>query len=103
MTDIWWTIILLGALTMSMKAVGPVALDEWTPSTRADHVLTLVSPSVLAALIVVQSFTVGQEYEFDARTIGLGAAIVAVSIRAPMPVVMLCAMIATAAARALGD
>ena len=102
MSAVWGVVLALGLATILSKAAGPVALGEWTPSRRAERVLALVSPVVLAALIAVQVCTTAQEFELDARIVGLGAATVAALLRAPLLVVVICAVAATAAARALG-
>ncbi|KOV82966.1 hypothetical protein ADL03_22535 [Nocardia sp. NRRL S-836] len=84
-----------------VKAAGPVALGNWTPSEKAKRVLTLVSPVVLSALIAVQVFTSGHHFQLDERAAGLGAAFVALLLKAPLLVVVLVAVAATAATRAL--
>ncbi|WNV85518.1 AzlD domain-containing protein [Umezawaea sp. Da 62-37] len=101
MSPVWWVVVVLGAVTVVIKAVGPVALGGWTPSDRAGRVLALVSPVVLAALIAVQVFTTGQQFQVDARLVGLGAAVVALLLRAPLLVVVVCAVAATGVARLL--
>lgn len=101
MSAVWWVVVCLGVATVVTKAFGPVTLGGWTPSERADRVLELVSPVVLAALIAVQVFTTAHEYHLDARVVGLGVAVVALLMRAPLLVVVLCAVAATALTRGL--
>jgi branched-subunit amino acid transport protein len=101
MSAVWWVVICLGLATIVIKAFGPVTLSEWTPSERSDRVLELVAPVVLSALIAVQVFTTGHEYHLDARAVGLGVAVVALLLRAPLLVVVICAVAATALTRGI--
>lgn len=101
MSAVWWVVIVLGVVTVAIKAAGPVALGNWKPSDRAKRVLTLVSPVVLSALIAVQIFTSGHQFQLDERAAGLGAAAIALILKAPLLVVVLVAVAATAATRAL--
>ena len=101
MSTVWWVVIILGVITIVIKAAGPVALGSWKPSEKAKRVLTLVSPVVLSALIAVQIFTSGHQFQLDERAAGLGAAAVALLLRAPLLVVVLIAVAATAATRAI--
>jgi branched-subunit amino acid transport protein len=101
MSPVWWVVVCLGLATVVIKALGPVTLGGWTPSERANRVLALVSPVVLAALIAVQVFTTSHEYHLDARAAGLGVAVIALLLRAPLLVVVICAVAATAVTRGL--
>ena len=61
----------------------------------------LVAPALLAALVVYETFGAhGDGITLDARAAGLGAAIVAIVLRAPMLVVDPVAAAATAGVRA---
>lgn len=91
----------LGVITILLKGAGPALLGRWAPAERAQRVLALVAPTVIAALVAVQVFGVDRQLRFDARLIGLGAATVALLLRAPLVVVVVCAVAATALGRAL--
>lgn len=95
----WLVVAVLGAVTIAIKAAGPVLLAGWTPSERVRLVLMLVAPVVLTALVVVQVFTTGPHYRLDARAIGLAAAAAALLLRAPLLIVVICAVAATALGR----
>jgi hypothetical protein len=61
----------------------------------------LVAPALLAALVIYETFGAhGPGIEFDARAVGLGAAVLAIAARAPMLAVVLIAAAATALVRA---
>ena len=68
---------------------------------HVDALVVLLAPAVLAALVVTQIVAGDRELVFDARLVGLGAAGVAIALRAPLVVVVAVAAAATAAARAL--
>jgi branched-subunit amino acid transport protein len=100
-SPVWWVVVALGAATILIKAIGPIAVGNWTPPERARRALALVSPVVLSALVAVQVFTSGAHFQFDARVVGLGAATVVLLLRAPLLVVVLVAVAATGIARAV--
>lgn len=98
---IWLVIAVVGVVTILIKATGPVALGSWEPPERVKRVFTLVTPVVLAALVAIEVLTTGRSYHPDMRFIGLGIAAVTLLLRAPLLVVVLCAVISTAVGRAL--
>jgi branched-subunit amino acid transport protein len=97
----WSVVIFLGVASIVIKAAGPVLLGGWTPPDWAKRVLVLVSPVVLAALVAVSVFSSGGHYLIDTKVIGLGAAIVALLMRAPLVVVVISAVAASVVARAV--
>jgi hypothetical protein len=62
-------------------------------------VVELLAPAVLAALVVTQVVGGDREIVLDARLVGLGAAVVALLLRAPLLVVVIAAAVATALVR----
>jgi branched-subunit amino acid transport protein len=65
------------------------------------RVADLLPVALLAALIGVQTFTSGHHIVIDARAAGVGAAAVAILLRAPFVVVVVLAAAVTAGVRAL--
>jgi branched-subunit amino acid transport protein len=59
----------------------------------------LLAPALLAALVVTQAVGGDGEIVLDARLAGLGAAVVALVLRAPLIVVVVVAAVATALVR----
>jgi branched-subunit amino acid transport protein len=100
-SDVWLAIVVVGAATVLLKATGPVLLGgrDLPPSVNA--LVVLLAPAVLAALVVTQVVGGDRELVFDARLVGLGAAGVAIAVRAPLMVVVVIAAAATAGVRAL--
>jgi branched-subunit amino acid transport protein len=99
--NIWLVVIVLGVVTVLIKAAGPVVLGNWKPPARTSRVFALVTPVVLAALVATEVLTSGQRFQFDMRLVGLGAAAIALLFRAPLLVVVLCAVVSTAVGRLL--
>lgn len=89
----------MGVLTIAFKALGPVALGGRSLPPRLLGVVELLAPALLAALVVVQVFGSERDLVVDARAVGLGAAAVALVLRAPILVVVVTAAAATALAR----
>jgi branched-subunit amino acid transport protein len=84
----------LAGLTMPQRVLG---------NARMRRFAELVPVALLAALIAVQAATSGRSLELDpARLAGLGAAVLALVLRAPFLLVIVAAASAAAALRALG-
>jgi branched-subunit amino acid transport protein len=95
----WAAVIAIGAGTVVLKAVGPVAVSGRRLPARATQLLELVAPAILAALVVTETFASGRSLVVDARLAGAGAGIVAVALRAPLWLVVLVGALATALVR----
>jgi hypothetical protein len=65
-----------------------------------DGVVTLLAPTLLAALVVTQTVGDADGLVADARLAGVGAAMVAIAARAPILIVVATAATATALVRA---
>ncbi|WP_336317616.1 AzlD domain-containing protein [Streptomyces lavendofoliae] len=101
MTGEWTLVVALGVIAIAIRAAGPLLLGDWKPSRRAQRTLHMVAPAILTALVVLQLFTTGQEYRFDARLAGLAAAVVALALRASLMITVVSAVLATVITRAL--
>jgi branched-subunit amino acid transport protein len=103
MSDAWLVVLVVGAATVAIKAIGPVLLGGRELPTPVKSVVRLLAPAVLAALVVVQVVGGDRAIVVDERLVGLAAALVALSFRAPLLVVVVAAAAATALTRlALG-
>jgi uncharacterized membrane protein len=98
----WWAILALAAGTYVCKAAGPVALGARVVPPRAQNALTLVSVTLLAALVAISTFGHGRALALDARAAGLAVAMAAVWLRAPFAVVVIASTLTAAGLRALG-
>jgi branched-subunit amino acid transport protein len=101
MTEVWLVVGVVGVATIALKAVGPVLLGGRELPPRLAGVVDLLAPAVLAALVVTQAVAGDRELVFDERLLGLGAAGVAIKLRAPILAVIVVAAVVTAVARAV--
>lgn len=95
----WALIAALGAATYALRAAGPLGAGTAGLPSWLDRLLPYVTPAVLAGLVVTAAFAVEDELVMDERALGLGAAVVALALRAPVLVVVVVAAAVTAAAR----
>jgi branched-subunit amino acid transport protein len=100
-SDVWVVIAAVGAATIALKSVGPVLLGGKPLPEHLTGVVALLAPALLAALVVTQAVGGDEETVLDARLVGLGAAVVALLLRAPLLVVVVSAAAATAFVRLL--
>lgn len=101
MIDAWLVVVLVGAATVALKAAGPVLLGGGALPRLAAGPVALLAPTLLAALVAVQAFAGRHELVVDVRALGLGAAALALLLRAPIVVVVVVAAVVTALGRAL--
>ena len=102
MTTVWIAIALLTIGTVAIKSVGPIALGGRDLPPQTSAVVARLAPSLLAALVVVDTFGgTDRTLSVDATAVGVLAAAAALVARLPMAAVVVVAAVATAAARAL--
>jgi branched-subunit amino acid transport protein len=99
LSDTWIVIVLVGALTIALKAVGPVLLGGKPLPQHLTGIVGLLAPALLSALVVTQVLGGDEEIVLDARLVGLGAAIVALLLRAPLLAVVIAAAASTGVVR----
>ena len=99
MSDAWIVVIVVGVATVAFKAAGPVLVGRRELPSRLQGCVDLLAPVMLIALVVTQTFGGDEEIEVDARVLGVGAAAVAIALRAPVIVAMAVAALVTALAR----
>jgi hypothetical protein len=102
MTEVWIAVAAIGVATIALKAAGPVLAGGRALPGRLATVVPLLAPALLAALVATQTFGDGRHLVIDERAAGLGAAAVAVALKAPVLVTVGVAAGVTAALRALG-
>jgi branched-subunit amino acid transport protein len=100
-TEIWITIGVLIVTTAAIRASGPVLLGGRDMPASVQSVIALVAPALLAALVVVETLSApeGGSLELDARIAGVGAAAVALRMRASALAVVAIAAVVTASVR----
>lgn len=97
----WSAILILGAGAYVFKATGVLALSKRSLPGSIDETLTLLPAILLVSLSVVQTFSDGSQLALDARAPGLAIAVLLVSIRMPLPLVIIGAALGTAVIRIL--
>lgn len=98
------TVAVLAALavgTYALKAAGPLTLGARSLPGWLDRLTDILPSALFAALVVVSTVTHEGELVADARIAGLAAAAIALERRAPLAVVILASVAATALVRAL--
>ena len=98
--SVWTTVGAVGAGTIALKSVGPVVLGGRPLPPRVAGVVELLAPALLSALVVTQAVGGDHKLVFDARLLGLGAAVIALRLRAPLLLVVVVAAAVAALARA---
>lgn len=100
---LWWAIALVCVGCYALKLAGLAAPRSVLDHPKVRRFAELVPVALLAALVMVQSFTQEGALHFDlARTAGLATAVVALLLRAPFLVVLAAAAIVTALLRMTG-
>ncbi len=103
MNDVsWFLVVALGVGALSCKVLGLVVIGARDVPPMVDRCLALIPAALIAALVVKDTFSIGQELVFDERAIGVGCAGVAAWRRAPLVVVIVIGAAVTALARAIG-
>ena len=101
MSQVWLIVATVGALTIALRALGPLLLGGRTLPAPAMGVIELLAPALLAGLVATQVLASGSRLVVDERLLGLAAAALALLARAPVLVVIAVAAAATGAGRAL--
>lgn len=99
MSEAWIVVLSVGAATVASKAAGPVLVGRRQLPPKLQSCIDLLAPVMLVALVATQTFGGDQEIEVDARVVGVGAAFVAIALRAPVIVAMAVAALVTALLR----
>ena len=98
----FWTVVGgLGAAAMLIRAAGPVLFAQRQLPGWARGPFALLTPVVLACLVVVSTFGAGRQLVVDARAAGVAAALVCVALRAPLLAVVVAAAAVTGLVRLL--
>jgi hypothetical protein len=99
---VWTAVLGASFVAYALKLAGYLVPSGWLTRPRIARVSGLLPAALLAALVVVQTFTSGAHLVVDARAAGLCAAVVALLLRAPFIVVVIVAAAAAALVRAAG-
>lgn len=98
-----WTAVLVASLgCYVLKLAGLSLPSRVLTHPLVERVADLIPVALLAALVAVQTWSSPGEVVLDARTAGLGFALVALLLRAPFLVVVIGAAAVAALLRAAG-
>jgi branched-subunit amino acid transport protein len=101
-TVLWMTIVAVALASAAIRAFGPILVGGRELPQSANVVIALLAPTLLAALVVTQTFGEDGRLVLDEKAIGVAVAAVALAFRAPVLLAVALAVVATALARALG-
>lgn len=95
-----WTLVVLLALgAYGFKVLGLVVLGGRQLPAPLDRCLALIPAALIAALVVKDTLSIGQDLVVDARLAGVAVAVVAAWRRAPLIVVIVVGAVVTALVR----
>ena len=97
-----WTVVLILGAGSYLLRLGGLSLPAHRSGGKMAEILDLLPGPLLAALIVVHTVGTDDRIVIDARLAALGAAIIAILLRAPFVVVLAAGVGTAAGVRALG-
>ena len=93
---IWTAIIATSFIAFMLKYLGQAVPAAWLENARIQKFALYLPTALLAALVAVQSVGSEKNIVFDARSVGVLVAAVALIFKAPFPVVVLLAALTSA-------
>ena len=93
---IWTAIIATSVIAFMLKYLGQAVPAAWLENARIQKFALYLPTALLAALVAVQSLGSEKNIVFDARSIGVVVAAVALFLKAPFTVVVLLAALTSA-------
>ncbi|MSO40027.1 MAG: AzlD domain-containing protein [Ilumatobacteraceae bacterium] len=97
----WTLIILLAVGAYAFKVTGLIILGGRSLPPIFERCLGLIPAAIITALVMKDTFTVGQDLTLDARSLGIAVAVIAAWKRAPLIVVIVLGAAVTALVRQL--
>lgn len=97
----WTLIILLAVGAYGFKVTGLIILGGRSLPPVFERCLGLIPAAIITALVMKDTFTVGQDLTLDARALGIAVAVIAAWKRAPLIVVIVLGAVVTALVRQL--
>jgi branched-subunit amino acid transport protein len=97
----WLFVAVLAVCAFGFKALGLIVVGDRALPPIVERCLMLIPAALIAALVVKDTLSSGQELVVDPRAAGVGVAIVAAWRKAPLIVVIVLAAVVTAGLRQL--
>jgi len=101
-SSLWIAIVAIAIANAAFKAAGPILAGDRKLHPRVNAVVALLTPALLAALVVTGTFGEGGHLALDERALGVGVAGVALALRAPILLAVVLAALVTALVRLTG-
>ena len=95
-SQMWIAVIGTSAIAFGLKFFGHSIPERWLSNPRALRINALIPIALLSALVAVQTFGEKSKLVIDQRLAGLTVAVIALLLKAPFPVVVLGAALASA-------
>jgi Branched-chain amino acid transport protein (AzlD) len=102
MSRVWIAVLVASLISYGLKLSGYIVPARLLQHPVAARIAPLLPAALLAALVVVQTFSSGARLTVDARVAGLAVAALALVLRAPFLVVVVAAAGTAALVRAAG-
>ena len=102
MSALWVTILAVTLASAAIKAAGPVLVGGRELPPRVNAVIAVLAPALLAALVITETLGEDGRLVLDERALGVGAAAIALWLRAPVLLAVALAALVTALARLFG-
>jgi branched-subunit amino acid transport protein len=96
----WTLVFVLAAGAYGFKVLGLVVIGDRPLPPVLERCLGLIPAALIAALVVKDTFSIGQHLQVDARAAGVGAAIIAAWRKSPLILVIVIGAGVTALVRA---
>lgn len=97
MSAMWWGVIGTSAAAFGLKYLGHSIPHRYLDHPKIQKSNLLIPITLLSALVAVQTFTEKSTLVLDHRAVGLVVAVIALKFRAPFPVVVVLAALASSA------
>jgi branched-subunit amino acid transport protein len=97
MNAMWIGIIATSVIAFLLKYLGHSVPERWLSHPRVLKINSLIPIALLSALVAVQTFTNDKTLVIDQRLAGLAVAVIALILRAPFAIVVICAAATSAA------
>lgn len=98
---IWW-ILLACLIAFATKLAGYLLPESWLENERVVALTAAMTIGLLGALIATNAVTRGHDVVLDSRVLAVIVALVALRLKAPFVVVVICGAASVALGRALG-
>ena len=92
----WTVVIVTSVLCFTIKLLGHLVPERWMAHPRLQRINALIPITLLSALVVAQGLVLKAHVAIDHRAVGLVVALAALFAKAPFPVVVVSAAIASA-------